>query len=86
MIISTLRTTREIMNPCHMDLVGHSCHSAHDRLASVLQDKRAEACPGLPLPRTTVTSMQMAESGRGGCIMHTRAVDPLIIVIIYISR
>ena len=63
MIISTLRTTREIMNYCHMDLVGHSCQSEHDRLASVLQHEHAEVCPGLPLPRATVTSMQMAESG-----------------------
>ena len=83
MIISTLRTTREIMNSRHVDLVGHSCHSAHDRPASMLQHECAEACPGLRLPRATMTSMQMAESGCGQCIVHTRTVGPLIYIHIY---
>ena len=32
----------------------------------------------MPLSRATVTSMQTAESGHGGCSVHTRTVGPLI--------
>ena len=85
MIISTLRITREIMNSCHVDLVGiHAILRTINWLQCYNMNvlRHAQACPGLPLPRVTVTSLQMAESGCGGCIMHTRTVGSLI----YISR
>ena len=84
MIISTMRTTREIMNSCHVHIYAILRTIDWCQCYNMNVLRRAQACPGLPLPRatSTVTSMQMAESGCGGCIVHTRTVGPLI----YISR
>ena len=73
--------TREIMNSCHVDLV--ACHSAHDLLALVLQHEHAEACPAQAChcqEQQWPQCMQMAESGCGGCIVHTRTVGPFIYI------